>query len=338
MNPFAFARPKSFEQAAELLTNHAYSLPVIKAGGMDVLDRCKEGITQPDLLVDVRPLRWRGAAEAIAMLATDADSTTISIGATTTLAQIAASPLIREHAPALAQAAGDAASPQIRNVATIAGNLLQRPRCWYYRNQQFNCLKKGGHHCFAVDGEHRYHAIFGDGPCYMVHPSSLAPVLYVLNGAVHVVGDDRESVPVNRLYHTPDHGILDEHNLRPGEVITHITLRRSAHSGFYAIKEREMFDWPLAMAAVGLELDGNTIVSASVCAGAVAPVPWPLPRVEHALRGVRVNDDRALRDACSIAGEGAQPLAENGYKARLVTVAVRRAVVRAAGLDVEAPS
>ncbi|MHC4768455.1 MAG: FAD binding domain-containing protein [Planctomycetota bacterium] len=235
MNRFAVAQPKTFEQARQMLHDGRFSLPVLKAGGMDVLDHLKEGLVEPDLLINIRTLRRDPAARPIDTHRGDDGSTLIRIDASTTLAEIAASSLLNEQAPVIAQAAGDAATPQVRNAATAAGNLLQRPRCWYYRNVQFPCLKKGGGRCYAVDGENKFHAIFSEGPCYIVHPSNLAPALYVLDGAVRVVGGERDSIPITRLYHTPDRGLLDEHDLEPTEVVTHVTIDPAPHSGFYAI-------------------------------------------------------------------------------------------------------
>jgi xanthine dehydrogenase YagS FAD-binding subunit len=187
MNRFAFANPKSFKEAGDLLTDARFKLPVLKAGGLDVLDHMKEGLYEPDALINIRRLKVDGSA-AIA-----AEGGGVRIGATTTLAEIAASPIIREKSPVLGQAVHSAATPQVRNIATAAGNLLQRPRCWYYRNEQFHCLKKGGDRCYAVEGENKYHAIFGGGPCHIVHPSNLAPALMVCDGIVHLTGGKRAS-------------------------------------------------------------------------------------------------------------------------------------------------
>jgi xanthine dehydrogenase YagS FAD-binding subunit len=335
MNPFAVAQPRNLEQARQLLGDRRFSLPVLKAGGMDVLDHLKEGLTEPDLLINIRSLRHSPTARPVSVQR-DGSSRTLRIEATTTLAQIATSKLLNEQAPVIAQAAGDAATPQVRNVATAAGNLLQRPRCWYYRNDQFHCLKKGGHHCFAVEGENKFHAIFSEGPCYIVHPSNLAPAMYVLDGAVHVIGAGRDSIPIAGLYRTPDRGVRDEHDLRPAEVVTHLAIGAAPHSAFYAVKEKRSFDWPLVMAAAALELNGDTISAARVCAGAVAPVPWALPRVERALAGVSLDDEQRLRKACSAAGARARPMSQNGYKVSLLPIAVYRAVRKAAGWGVEA--
>jgi len=331
MNRFAVAQPRTYQEASTLLQEKRFSLPMIKAGGMDVLDHLKEGLLAPDLLIDIRHLHQDEHGEDIFMLGGVDQKPQLHIEATTTLSKIVGSGLIRKNAPVVMQALENAATPQVRNMGTAAGNLLQRARCWYYRNDQFDCLKKGGPTCYAVAGENQYHAIFGDGPCHIVHPSNLAPALFVCDAIVHVIGGKRESLPIAELYHMPDKGVRSEHNLEPGEIVTHISLVPKSASGFYSIKEKQSFDWPLAMAAAAIEMEGSTIKSARICAGAVAPTPWPLPKVEQALRGVNVDDEAALKKACEVAIEGAKPMSENAYKLKLLPVAVRRAVMRAAG-------
>jgi xanthine dehydrogenase YagS FAD-binding subunit len=332
VNRFAIAQPRSFQEAGDLLADRRYTLPILKAGGMDVVDHLKEGLLEPDLLIDIKRVRGDGGGDRRTVITAKGTPASIRIEAGATLAEIAESDLITRWAPVLAQACGSAATPQVRHVATAAGNLLQRPRCWYYRNDQFDCLKKGGPTCYAVNGENQYHAIFGDGPCHIVHPSNLAPALLVCDGVVHLLGGSkRDSIKVADLFHMPDAGVRSEHNLERTEVVTHISLTGASTSGFYAVKEKQSFDWPLVAAAVALTLDGDTIKSARVCAAAVAPVPWPLPRVEEALKGVSVGDDAGLRKACAIAADGAKPMSGNAHKVQLLPVAVRRAVLRAAG-------
>ncbi|MGH7242710.1 MAG: FAD binding domain-containing protein [Phycisphaerales bacterium] len=333
MNSFAIAVPRSFDDASKMLADKKYSLAVVKAGGIDLIDHLKEGLISPDVLVDVRHLRSGKGGDQISTSGNE-----IRIEAITTLAEIAASPALREAAPVLAQSVENAASPAVRNAATAAGNLLQRPRCWYYRNEQFNCLKKGGATCFAVEGENRYHAIFGDGPCHIVHPSNLAPALWVCDATICTAGTEQPSIPIRCLYHTPDKGVRTESNLQPGAVITHITCKPAKASGFYAIKEKQSFDWPVVSVAVALELDGTVIKSAVVCAGAVAPIPWELRNVAGALRGVDVADDAALTKACAGAAAGAKPMTDNAYKVKLLPVAVKRSVLIAAGRKLEVES
>lgn len=328
MNSFALANPRSYAQAAACLKDGRYKLPVLKGGGMDIVDHLKEGLMEPDLLVNVKRIPSQG--DAIRM-----EGGKLRIHAAATMADIVASKLVQEQAPVLVQSLESAATPQVRNVATAAGNLLQRPRCWYYRGEQFDCLKKGGSRCYAAEGENKYHAIFGDGPCHIVHPSNLAPALHVCGGVVHLTGNNRDSLPVAELYHMPDKGIRTEHNLEATEVLTHIMLDAAPRSGFYAVKEKQSFDWPLVFACVKLDVEGGKIAAAKVCAGAVAPTPWPLPKVEAALKGVSVADDDAIRKACAVATEGAKPMTDNAYKLRLLPVAVHRAVVRAGGRQLE---
>lgn len=330
MNKFAVAQPKDYAQAASLLVDRKFSLPVLKAGGMDVIDHLKEGLTEPDLLINVKRLRNKDHNEAVSR-----EGDLIRIEAWATLTQIVESPIITESAPVVAQALAGAATPQVRNVATAAGNLLQRPRCWYYRNDQFDCLKKGGSTCFAVDGENRYHAILGGGPCHIVHPSNIAPALHICDAVVHLIGSKRDSLSLGDLYHLPDKGVKSEHNLEPGEVITHITLKPQPRSGFYAVKEKQSFDWPLVLACVSLKVNGQKIEAARVCAGAVAPIPWPLPKVAEALSGVTITDDAALRKAAALAVADAKPMTDNAYKVRLLPVVVHRAILKAAGLNSE---
>ncbi len=333
MNPFALAQPTTFAEANELRADKTYRLPVLKAGGMDLLDHLKEGILNPDLLINVNTLR----SEKFTGRPVRTEGYQIAVEGMATLADLATSKHLQAESPVLAQAAGDAATPQVRNVATVAGNLLQRPRCWYYRSQQFDCLKKGGHSCFSVEGENKFHAIFSDGPCYIVHPSNLAPALYVLNATVHLTGSDRNSLFISDLFHNPDEQIRTEHRLTENEIVTHITINAEPYSGFYAIKEKQSSDWPLVMAAVALALNDNKtkIIGARVCAGAVAPTPYPLPSVESALKGLDPHDNDAIKQACARAANGATPMTQNAYKTKLLPVAIHRALRKAAGLKVE---
>lgn len=330
MNKFAVAQVRNFPQAAEILNDHRFNQVVVKAGGIDLLDHLKEGLREPDLLINLRSLDEASNGEKISK-----GDESLHLHATTTLSELARSSHMKVDAPVLAEAAGEAALPHIRNVATIAGNLLQRPRCWYYRNQQFDCLKKGGYQCFAVKGEHQYHAVFGDGPCHIVHPSNIAVALYVLDAMVHVIGGDRDTIPIAELFHTPDRGMYDEHNLQPGEIVTHITCQAAPRSAFYAAKEKQASDWPLVMAAATLNLENDQITAARLCAGAVAPVPWPLPEVERGLVGLNIHDRAGVRKVCELSVRRASPLPDNAYKLKLLPVVIHRALLKAAGLAQE---
>jgi xanthine dehydrogenase YagS FAD-binding subunit len=343
MNRFAYAKATTWEEAQTLLSDRRFSLPVLKGGGLDLLDQMKEGLIEPDLLIDIRA---GGAADdpppppledgqptprpPTIWLRGNPDRRELEIRYDVTLARLAEHPDIRGHAPALAQAAESAATPQVRNVATIAGNLLQRPRCWYFRHDEFNCLKKGGPTCFAVDGENQYHAIFGGGPCHIVHPSNIACALNALGCLITGIGVE-EPISIDNLYHLPDAGVRTEHNLPDRAVIYRIRANTAPRSAFYAIKHKQSFDWPIVMAAAALTIENDRIASARICAGAVAPIPWPLPRVADALAGVAIDDDAAISRACALSTEGARPMSQNAYKVRLLPVAVNRAVLRALG-------
>lgn len=326
MKSFTFIEAGSFAEAAAASVDKKYSLPVLKAGGLDVLDHLKEGLWSPDVLVNVKRARSEDGPSV------KVGDGVIRIEANATLAEIAAA--TASVSQGLSKACESAATPQLRNMASAAGNLLQRPRCWYYRNEQFACLKKGGKMCYAVDGENAYHAIFGPGPCHIVHPSNLAPALMVLDGEVHLVGGKRATVKVADLYHMPDRGILTEHNLEVGEVITHITCKVGEKTGFYVVKAKQSFDWPLVFACVNLKVEGGKIAKARVVAGAVAPVPWGLPAVEEALAGCGVDDEASVTKACMLAGAKATPMRDNAYKVQLLNVCVKRAVMKALGKPV----
>lgn len=330
MNPFTLVRPSTL--AAAIAARGEYALPQLpaggsplyKAGGIDVLDHLKEGLLTPNALIHL------GLPNTI-----ERSQETITIGAGVTLAQLAAHPLILAGVPALAAAAKSAATPAVRNVATVGGNLLQRPRCWYYRHAQFDCLKKGGSTCFAVEGENQYHAIFGGGPCHIVHPSNIAPALLTMQGRVLLTGGNRTELSLAELYHMPEKGVTSEHSLKQGEVVTHLVCRVRAMSGFFAVKEKQSFDWPTAFACVAIDTQGSSITSASVFAGAVAPMPWRLGSVEVALKGIDLADvqasDAAIAAAAAKAGEGAVPMRDNGYKVKQLATCVHRAVLLSLG-------
>lgn len=324
MNPFAYTSPKNTSDAAALAKpNGDFALPVLKSGGMDLLDRMKEGLEQPDLIIDLTRI------EDPTLDAIKPDR----IGGRATLAMVAESEALRTSAPILGAAAGSAATPQIRNVATVAGNLLQETRCWYWRMSQFDCLRKTGDDCPAREGDHRFHVIFQNGPCLMVHPSNLAPALLVLDGEVEVVGGDRSRIAIRDLYPDPAVDWQSTSVLSPSEIITGVRFRSAPNSAFIALKQKQSFDWPMVSGYAALELDGDVITSARTCAGAVAPRPHLLPQVDAALAGISIDDDRRIRAACELAVDGADPLPGTVYKTTLLPVAIRRAVNAAASLS-----
>ena len=180
-------------------------------------------------------------------------------------------------------AAEGVGTPQIRNMGTVGGNIMQRPRCWYFRNEEFNCLKKGGSRCFAVEGENQYHAIFGDGPCHIVHPSSLAVPVIAYGGRFRVAGPNgAREIDAGQFFQLPNANLYGETVLQPDEIITHVLLPAPGQrSAAYEVRFKQSHDWPLAAAAVNLVMSGSTIKSARIVMGAVAPIPWRAQAAER---------------------------------------------------------
>jgi xanthine dehydrogenase YagS FAD-binding subunit len=319
MNRFELARATSTAEARELFAGKAGS--VYKAGGIDLLDHMKERLVEPARVIDLKRIPGLDA------ISVEADGT-LRIGALATLAKVAAHEGVRRTHPALARACGEAASPQIRNVATIAGNVLQRPRCWYYRLESYRCVKKGGDICYAVAGENRYHVLFGGGPAYPPHPSNAAVPL-VAYGATFVIETAAgvRAVPAEQFFVLPEKDPLRENVLQPGEVLTEIRVPAAAgwRSAYYEIRERADFDWPLVAAAIALRSGGGVVRDARVVLGQVATIPWRSAPAEKALVGKRL--DAATAEAAGRAAvTGATPMSDNGYKVDLVTTLVRRIV------------
>jgi xanthine dehydrogenase YagS FAD-binding subunit len=320
VNRFELARAGTAAEARELLAEKPGS--VFKAGGIDLLDHLKEHLVEPPRVVDLK------AIPGLDRITVEADGS-LRIGPMVTLARVAADAGVRKTHAALAQACAEAASPQIRNVATIGGNVLQRPRCWYYRLESYPCLKKGGDVCFAVGGENRYHAILGGGPSYAVHASNAAvPLLafgasFVLEGA-----QGSRTVPASEFFTSPAKDPERENQLRDGEILTEIRVPAAPgmKSAYQDVRERAAFDWPLVSAAVALKAEGGVVREARVVLGAVAPVPWRAPRAEQALVG-KALDETAATAAGRAAVFGAVPLSDNGYKVGLVQTLVRRALM-----------
>ncbi len=322
MIPLTIYKPNTITEATGAHANRS----VFKAGGLDVLDHLKQELIEADALLNLRSI------DDTKLYKCDADR----IGALVRVADIASNREVQNAAPVIAQAAASIGTPQVRNVATLGGNLLQRPRCWYYRQSQFDCLKKGGHTCFAFDGENKYHAIFGDGPCHIVHPSTLAIAFAVCDTSVTAEYMDdsnviqRREISIDDLYTMPSVNLHTEHVLRINEVMTDVRYTAEPISAFYEVRERKSFDWPLVMVAVSLRLDGRKIMNARVCAGAVAPVPWRLVHVEKALKGIMIDDADRLENACKVATKGSKPLRDNAYKRQLLKIASLRAIYKAA--------
>ncbi|HYL80637.1 MAG TPA: xanthine dehydrogenase family protein subunit M [Candidatus Acidoferrum sp.] len=323
MNRFEFARATSIAEALDLASDKPGS--VLKAGGIDLLDHLKEHLREPPRIVDLKAIPGLNAIR-------EEGDGSFRIGPLATLAQVAAHPGLRASHAALAQACGEAASPQIRNVATVGGNLLQRPRCWYYRLESYRCLKKGGDICFAVGGQNRYHAIFADGPCNAPHPSNAAVALVAFGASLTFASKQgARTVPAERFFALPGPDPQRENTLAAGEVLSQITLPAAPglQSTYASICERAAFDWPLVSAAVALRIEGGLVREARIVLGAVATRPWRAQAAEQMLVGRRL-DDATGEAAAQAALAGAQPLSENGYKVEQAKVLLRRTLAASA--------
>jgi xanthine dehydrogenase YagS FAD-binding subunit len=323
MNRFSFVECTTLESALGALGAGAE----VKAGGIDILDRLKEGLDQPEKLVNIRNIRSLTGIEDTAE--------GLRIGPLATLTEVSLHPAVTQKYTALAHATGHAATPQIRNVATIGGNLLQRPRCWYFRSADFPCRRKGGEICFAQDGENQYHAIFDNHICAIVAPSSAAVPLMALNAQLELTSKDgKRTVALEKFYLTPEQNVTREHSLRPGELLTAVLIPKtsqSTKSAYQKYGEKDSHDWPIADAAVVLDMDGSTVKRASIVMGAASPTPMRAAAAEALLTGKTLNEQLA-RQAGKAAMERATPLAHNAYKIPLFETAIYRTVLYAGGL------
>jgi xanthine dehydrogenase YagS FAD-binding subunit len=323
MNRFSIADCTSVEAALSQLNGGA----VVKAGGVDLLDRMKDGIAQPTRLVNIRNVAsLRGIQE------TDKG---LTIGPLTTLAEVSDHPVIREHYQILSDACGHAATPHIRNMATVGGNLLQHVQCWYYRSSDFQCIRKGKELCFAFEGLNQYHAIMEYGGCPSVAPSSAAVALLGLGATVELTSAHRgkRTVGIRELYVVPDANPTKFNVVEPDELITAIYVPKPAagtRSAYQKYGEKESFDWAIADAGVVLEMEGDTCRRAVVTMSAASPVIRRSPQAEAALAGKPITEETA-RAAGRVAIEGAQALSANAYKLDLFPVAVYRTILLAAG-------
>jgi xanthine dehydrogenase YagS FAD-binding subunit len=316
MNAFSWVEPKNLEEAGAELRRGG----VLLAGGIDLLTLLKERLIEPPSVVNLKSLK---DLKGIQM------GPPLRLGALVTLREIAENEGIRRNYPALAESALSVASPQIRNVGTLGGNLCQRPRCWYFRNEEIHCLKKGGVACFAVAGNNEYHAILGGGPCHIVHPSDLAPALIALNATVVT---NKRRMNLEQFFVLPRENVKAENVLEKDEIVTHVEIPRDSlgwRSTYVKVRERPSFDWALVGCAVALRLSPEgTVNDARVVLSGVAPIPWRSPEAEGALKGKKINDIIA-EEAGRLALQKATPMTQNAYKVKLAQNTVRWAILKA---------
>jgi len=321
MRAFEYTSPTTRQQAVELLSGEA----AVLAGGTDLLSLMKDDVLTPKRVVNIKDIRELNGVHY--------GPRGMQIGALTSLGDLADHPLVKQHYPAFADALVDAASQQIRNMATIGGNICQRPRCWYFRSGFGLTPKTPEGKSLVEAGDNRYHAILGnDGPALFVSPSSIVPAMIAYEARIRIAGPKgSRELALEKLFKTPQAEDEREHDLQANEIVTDIFLPppsagRYAH---YEVRQKESFDWPLALAAVALHMNGNTVRSARVVMGYVAPVPWVSEEAAQVLVGKAVSEETA-KAAGDAAVSKAKPLSHNGYKVQLARVAVKRAILQAA--------
>jgi xanthine dehydrogenase YagS FAD-binding subunit len=309
MPNFTYTKVKSLKEAIGQLSSKGAR---IHAGGTDLLGCLRDEIFGAEKLVSIGQIKaLRGISRA--------NDGGLRIGALTTIAEIENNKTLQERYSALAQAASEVASPQLRNQGTIAGNICQKPRCWYYRGE-FHCLRKGGETCYAYQGENQFHCIFGGDGCYIVHPSDTAPALVAFEAAVKVSGPaGARLVPIAKFHVSPRENVQKETTLKPNEIVTEILLpppMKGLHSSYRKVRARRSWDFALASVALALQFDGDKVAKARVVFGGAAPVPWRSKEVEEVITGRRLDAETVTR-AAAAAVKNAQPLKHNGYKISL---------------------
>ncbi|TDI84007.1 MAG: xanthine dehydrogenase family protein subunit M [Caldithrix sp.] len=319
MVKFEYFNPKSLKELPDLLSKKQDE-SIVLAGGTDLLDMLKERLIEPKRVINIKNIKDLHGIK---------NGSGLELGALTTITEIAADPHIQKKYSVLAQAAESIATPQLRNMGTIGGNLCQRPRCWYYRGRQYPCLKKGGAKCYAAEGWNQYHAIFGGGPSYIVHPSDAAPALQALGALLKVFGPSgSDEIPLEEFFELPIDNLRGENVLQANEIITHISIPEPAagtRSTFLKFREKQSMDFAISSVAAILQMQGNRVKSADIVLGGVAPIPWRAKDAEAELQGKALSSE-TIEKAATAAVAGATPMAHNSYKIQLTQNLVRRAL------------
>ncbi|NJD57254.1 MAG: xanthine dehydrogenase family protein subunit M [Nitrospirae bacterium] len=303
---FSYQRAASIKDA---VTGLSTGKARILAGGTDLLGCLRDNVFTTDMVVSITGIKDLKRIH-------ETPGGGLSIGSLTTITEISESPVIRERYPALAQAAAEVASPQLRNQGTIGGNLCQKPRCWYYRGE-FHCLRKSGDRCYAVAGENHYHCIFGGNGCYIVHPSDTAPALIAYRAEAAIAGPvGMRKVSLEHFFVPPSKDVTKETVLEAGEIVTEIVLPpppAGLKSSYRKIRARRSWDFALAGVALAVQTSNNRVADARIVLSGAAPVPWRLVDAEKALIGKVPGPDSA-RQTAALSVKDAQPLKHNAYK------------------------
>ena len=330
MNPFTYTSPADLPSALGFLDKEWGGTELL-AGGTDLLALMKDDVVAPKQLVNIKKIA------GLHDLNCDA-KTGLEAGCLVTLNELARDRGVRNTYPVLSQAIGDAASPQIRNMATLGGNLCQRPRCWYFRNGYGLLALDATGKSLVLQGDNRYHAILGNaGPAYFVSPSTIAPVLVALGAVIEIAAfHGTRTIPLENFYRIPQKEGEREHDLAPNEILIRLKLpppERGASTAYYEVRQKHGFDWPVATATVSIVASRKKVATASIVLGQVAPTPWRSKQAEAALIGKAI-EEQVASAAATAALQPARGLGRNGYKIQIARVALRRAILQAAGIQV----
>jgi xanthine dehydrogenase YagS FAD-binding subunit len=327
MRTFSNSNPRDLKQAVMLASSARRDGKSVSfaGGGSDLLGMVKERIVNPDVLIHLSGIKGLDQVES--------KGGTVRIGGQITLDTLSHNPLIASRYAVLAEAAASVATPQIRNAGTLAGNVCQRPWCWYFRNG-FPCYKAGGNQCFSVTGENQFHAIFGGGPSFIVHPSDTAPALVALDAKFRIVGPSGErTLAAADFFTLPKQNAARENALNDDEVLASVEFpaaSQSARSTYHKVLDREAWTHAVVSAAIVLDMDKEVCRSARIVLGGVAPIPWRVPEGERLLAGQRVTPELTAKVA-EAAVAGANPLAKNKYKVPLTREIVQRTLLSLGG-------
>lgn len=321
MQAFEYASPASVKEAVALL-GAKWDDAAVLAGGTDLISLMKEYVHSPKRVVNIKGIKELGGISKTAA--------GLRIGALVTFDELLASAELKPYASILTAVRG-VSSPQIRNMGTVGGDLCQRPRCWYYR-AGFGLLARHEGKDLVSEGDNRYHAIFGDGPARFVSASSLGPALVALGARITVAGAaGNRTIPAEKFFVSPKSADGREIAIRPNEIVTEVLVPAAGRNATYEIRQKEALDWPLATASVVLRMKGSSVAGARVVLGHVAPTPWVAGGAEKFLAGKSLTTDVA-EEAGKAAVADARPLSGNAYKVQLAKVAVKRALLAAAGV------
>jgi xanthine dehydrogenase YagS FAD-binding subunit len=324
MRPFTYDLPVKLQEANSRVSSDSAFI----AGGTTLLDLMKLEVVNPERLVDINQLSMRGI---------EMGPDSLRIGALEKMSDVALHPEVITHYPVISQALLKSASAQIRNMASMGGNILQRTRCGYFRDPNTACNKRDpGSGCAALNGENRMHAILGtSASCIATHPSDLAVALVALNAEIRLQNGSIDRVlKLDDFYLLPGDTPQKENQLRPGELITEIRIpflpwiRKSA---YLKVRDRASYEFALISAAVALDLDGDRIRDARIAVGGVGAKPWRMPAVSQALIGKPLTQE-ALTAAAKLSAEGANPLRQNAFKIELMQRTIVRALMNLGGV------